>query len=237
MIRTTLHPDWIHGFLDTIEPYKDRVVHNEFFRDISSGTLTIQQFRGALINFYPLIDSFPKYMALNLTKVPANANIWNKKTRFWLIKNINQERLHTGWWQDFASGFGVPKSVLDDEIHPPAAMDAINNYLWRISTHGSLAEGISAVNYAIEGPTGEWTKAVLDGIKKYKGVEGTRITDRTLEWVQAHAEYDDRHPEEALEIIKAYATTKAEQDKVTYAAIRSLEYYYLALDRCYELFK
>lgn len=237
MIRITSHPDWVGAFLRHLKPYKRKVVDNRLFKDISSGKLTVEQFRGALVNFYPLIENFPRYMALNLAKVPAGGSPWNKKTRFWLIRNINQERLHTGWWRDFAHGFGVSRSVLDEEIHPPAKMDAINNYLWRVSTHDSLAEGISAVNYAVEGPTGEWTKAVVDGIKKYRGVKGTHITEKTLEWVSAHAAYDDRHPDEALEIIKAFATTKESRDRVTYAASRSLEYYSLALDACYQMFK
>ena len=237
MIKVTHHPEWVYAFIDYLEPFKSKVVSNKFFQDISSGKLTVRQFQGALINFFPLIESFPKYMALNLAKVPAGGKSLNKRTRDWLIRNINQERLHTGWWRDFAFGFGVSKSALDEEIQPPPEMDAINNYLWRISTHGSLAEGISAVNYAVEGPTGEWTRVVLEGIRKYKGVAGTRINEKTLEWVTAHAEYDDRHPEEALEIVKAYATTEEEQERVKRAAKRSLEYYSLALDTCYRQFR
>jgi pyrroloquinoline quinone (PQQ) biosynthesis protein C len=58
-----------------------------------------------------------------------------------------------------------------------------------------------------------------------------------LEWVSAHASYDDKHPDEALEIIKAFATTKEEQEKVKQATKRALEYYALALDACYEIFQ
>jgi pyrroloquinoline quinone (PQQ) biosynthesis protein C len=237
MIRITENPDWINVFLDYIEPFKGKVVQNKIFKDISSGNLTLKQFQGALVNFYPLIESFPKFMALNLAKVPAGGKAWNKRTRFWLMTNINQERLHTGWWREFAFGFGLSRSALDEEIYPPAEMDAINNYLWRISTHGTLAEGIAACNFAVEGPTGEWTRSVVDGIRKYKNVAGTHISDKTLEWVTAHAKYDDKHPDEALEIIKAYAVTKEEQERVKRAARRSLEYYALALDACYKLFK
>jgi pyrroloquinoline quinone (PQQ) biosynthesis protein C len=237
VIKVTAHPDWVIALLDYLGPYKSKVVDNKLFKEIGSGQLKLRQFQGALVNFYPLIESFPKFMGLNLAKVPAGGRVWNKRTRFWLIRNINQERLHTGWWREFAFGFGVSKSALDDEIHPPPEMDAINNYLWRISTHGTLAEGICAANFAVEGPTGEWTKAVVDGIKKYKDVEGTHINNKTLEWVTAHAEYDDKHPEEALEIIKAFATTRDDQNKVKQAARRSLEYYALALDTCYDLFK
>jgi pyrroloquinoline quinone (PQQ) biosynthesis protein C len=230
------HPEWVNEFIQSIEPYKAKVVNSRIFKEMSRGTLDSKRFRGGLINFYPLIENFPLYMALNLAKVPAGDSPWNKKTRYWLITNINQERLHTVWWKQWAVGFGVPKEALDKEIRPPLEMDAINNYLWRVCTHGSLSEGISAANYAIEGATGEWTKKVKEDLKKYERVKGAEVNKRTLRWVTAHASYDDRHPDEALEVIKAYATTNEEREKVRQAAQRSLEYYALALDACYEIF-
>lgn len=237
MIKTTPNPQWVEEFLDFIKPYQDRVVNHKFFREFIDGRLTLSQCQGALVNFYPLIESFPQYMALNLAKVPAGNSRWSKKTRYWLIGNINQERLHTSWWRQFAAGFGVPRNALDEEIHPPPEMDAINNYLWRVCTHGSLAEGISASNYAVEGPTGEWTKSIKDSFEKYRDLEGIDINEKTLEWVVEHASYDDRHPVEALEIMKAYGTTKEEQEKIRQAAKRALEYYALALDSCYETYR
>ncbi|MCA1593569.1 MAG: iron-containing redox enzyme family protein [Acidobacteria bacterium] len=237
MIEITPDPAWMKEFRGFIQPYQDKVVNSRIFRDINKGTLTVKQFQGALINFFPLIESFPQYMALNLAKVPPGDSKRNRKAKQWLISNMNIERLHTVWWKHFAAGFNVPAKVLEAPICPPPEMDAINNYLWRICTRGSLAEGISASNFAIEGPTGEWTKNVKEAFEKYRNVEGLRINERTLEWIQAHASYDDKHPVEALEIIKSFATSKEEQEKVKYAAKRALEYYALALDACYELFK
>ncbi len=239
MIEITSHPAWVEELLDFLQPYQDRVTNNKLFNDIDEGTLTLQQFRGGLLNFYPLIESFPQYMALNLAKVPTGNSEWNQKTRSWLISNINQERIHTLWWRQWATGkpFNVPGEVFCNEIIPPPQMDAINNYLWRVCTHGSLAEGISASNLAVEGPTGVWTKKVVAGIRRHYVVEDAEPREQTLAWVSAHAHYDDKHPVEALEILKAYATTRVEQEKVKQAARRALEYYALALDTCYELFK
>lgn len=126
---------------------------------------------------------------------------------------------------------------MEKEIFPPIQMDAVNNYLWRICSHGTLAEGISAANYAIEGATGEWTKKANKSLTKYYNRKGYKINKKTLEWVTAHSSYDDRHPEQALEIIKAYAATPKEQEQVREAAKRSLEYYALALEACYDLFQ
>lgn len=236
-IETTAHPAWVEEFLRFIEPYQSRVVNHRYFQDMASGSLTLKRFHAGQINFYPLIEAFPKYMALNLAKVPAGNSEWDEKLRWWLITNMNVEREHTGWWKQWANGFSVPDEALQGEIYPPPEMDAINHYLWRICTHGSLAEGIAATNFAVEGPTGEWTKSVKEGLRKYKGVDGVVITEETLKWVAGHAKYDDGHPVEALEIIKAYATTREEQQKVKQAAKRAMEYYAMALDACYDGFK
>jgi pyrroloquinoline quinone (PQQ) biosynthesis protein C len=221
-------------FIDFIRPYQDRVVKHRLFEEFKKGLLTIRQSQGALINFYPLINSFPQYMALSLAKVPEENSPRSQQARDWLTKNIAQERLHGAWWRGFATGFSVDALVFDHEIIPPPQMDAINHYLWHICTHGTLAEGISASNFAVEGATGQWTKSIFGSFEKYRGVDGIEIDKRTLKWVAAHADYDDQHPFEALEIIKAFATTKEQQEKVSQAAVRTLEYYELALDTCYE---
>jgi pyrroloquinoline quinone (PQQ) biosynthesis protein C len=236
MISLTPHPAWLEDVLKFLQPYEDRVINSRIFRDLSTGKLTLKQFQGALINFYPLIEGFPQYMALNLAKVPAGDLGKNKDTRDWLIANIDQERLHTVWWKRFALGFSVRAEDLKEEIYPPPAMDAINNYLWRICLRGSLAEGVAALNYGVEGPTGQWTKNVISGFEHYRNREGIDIAAKTLEWIVAHANYDDKHPIEALEIVKAYARTDEERLKVRHAAKRALEYYAFALDACYDIF-
>jgi pyrroloquinoline quinone (PQQ) biosynthesis protein C len=236
-IKITPHPRWLKDSLDFLEPYEERVVGHRMFQDVAAGRLSANQFHGALVNFYPLIESFPKYMGLSLAKVPAGNVKRDEQARYWLITNMNQERIHTAWWRQWAAGFGVPGTAFENEIHPPPEMDAINNYLWRACTHGSLAEGVSASNYAVEGPTGKWTKKINKSLRKYYGSGNDESDRKAFEWVSAHASYDDRHPHEALEIIKAYATTGEEQAKVRHAAKRALEYYALALDACYERFK
>jgi pyrroloquinoline quinone (PQQ) biosynthesis protein C len=234
-IEITPHPEWVEELLQFLEPYTRRITEHSYFESMADGTLGIEQFRWGLVYFYPLIESFPKYMALNLAKVPAGSSRWNERARHWLISNIHQERVHTSWWKQWAKGFGVGADVLGDEVHPPPSMDAINSYLWRVCTHGSLAEGMSATNFAVEGPTGQWTRSVKEGLAKYRDVSGIDINDKTVAWVVEHADYDDLHPHEALEIIKAYATTPDEQARVKRAAQRAMEYYRMALDACFRL--
>jgi hypothetical protein len=48
--------------------------------------------------------------------------------------------------------------------------------------------------------------------------------------MDAHAEYDDKHPTEALEVVKIFASDERAMSRAAAAAVRSLEYYKLALD-------
>lgn len=216
--------------LAEIKGEQDRIVGNEVFKAIKSGLLSLEQFGIGFIDFYPLVASFPKFLALTLAKVPITDCTLNNEMRDWLINNIDVERLHARWWKDWAIGFGVQKEAFATEISPPVDIDALNNYLWRICTSGSLAECLGAVNFAIEGPTGLWSRSIKDSLAQYKG-KGAHVSPRTLRWVTAHASYDDKHPQEALRFIELFAVTAEEQKKVQRAVKRSLEYYILALDR------
>ena len=235
-VKITPHPSWIEEFLDFIAPYNDRIVNGRLFSELAAGTLSIERFRGGLVNFYPLIESFPKYMLLTLDKVPGENNPTNNMARDWLIENINIERRHKTWYKRWAMDFGVPTKALSEPVVPPPEMDAVNNYLWRVAGHGSLVEGISAINYAIEGPSGEWTKRVKRNIRAYEKQPGVTLRNGTLTWINAHAAYDDTHPDEALELIKLLARTKQEQEMVKLAAQRGMEYYAMAAEACYEMF-
>jgi pyrroloquinoline quinone (PQQ) biosynthesis protein C len=235
MIELTPHPAWVVRFLESLAPYEDRIVNHIIFQEIREHRLGKGPFQGALINFFPLIQCFPQYLAITLAKVRSNSE-WDERTRQWLIGNISQERCHTEWWRSFAEGFGI-SGQLEGEIEPPAQMEALNHYLWCISYWGSLAEAIGAVYFAVEGATGRWTKSVSRDIQGYRDFDWTNISRKSLRWLTAHAEYDDYHPLEALEIIKAYASTEREQSSVFKATRRSLEYYTLALDSCYEAFR
>lgn len=234
-IELTGHPGWVKDLLGSLAPLQRRIAQHPYFEEMGAGELSIERFHWGLINFYPLVETFPKYMALNLTKVPPGDAGRNGQIRDWLIRNMNTERVHAAWWRRWAKGFGVAPGALDGEIIPPPQMDAINSYLWRISTYGSLGESIAAINYAVEGPTGEWTRRVASGLPKYNGSNGVTVDEETMLWVAGHADYDDKHPHEALELIKACASTCEEQRRVSNAAKRAMEYYALALDACYDM--
>lgn len=230
-INITPHSEWAQKFWDDLIPLKNKVVHHPYFSKVQTGELPIDLGYKGLINFYPLVENFPKYMALNLAKVKRGEE-GHEAAKYWLIQNIKVEQNHADWWHLWAHGFGITDEQLKC-AQPSPLMDAINYYLWYINTYGSLIEGVAATNLAIEWATGEWTINIIEGVKSYAKQGLANIDDKTMSWLTAHASYDDKHPDEAMEVIKLCVKTKEDQDKAFAAAERSLQYYVLALDDCY----
>src|SRR5207247_5541677 len=122
----------VEDFLTYLKPYRQSILSSRICEAVSSGCLSKSLSQGAMIDFYPLVESFPQYLAINLAKVPQGNSDWNNRTRDWLINNIHQERLHAEWWREMAGRFGVSSQSLCSKIYPPPEIDAISNYLWRI---------------------------------------------------------------------------------------------------------
>lgn len=233
-VAITPHPAWAQSFWDGLMPLKDRIARHALFSEMAVGELSLARFRHALLNFYPLVGNFPHYMGLTLAKSYQTSVPGVLETRDWLINNIKIEQRHLYWYRDWAMGFGISAEALDT-VTPPAAMDAVNHYLWHINQRGSIAEGLAATNLAIEWATGDWTMSVVSGMKIYAERGEARIDRRSMAWLRAHAHYDDAHPYEAMELVKRLCGEDTELQKRAFAAAtRGMEYYLLALDDCYE---
>lgn len=234
-LEITPHNAWAQAFWDHLLPIKNRVSQHPLFAGMASGELSVDCFRHALLNFYPLVAHFPSFMAMNLAKATDFYLPGVTDTRTWLIQNIKVEERHLFWYRDWALGFGLSIEELD-QVTPPPAMDAVNHYLWSTNYRGSLVEGIAATNLAIEWATSDWTVQVYKGIKSYTHHPDLKINARTVAWLRAHAHYDDVHPYEAMELIKRLCDHDPQmQQKALRAAEQGLAYYELALDECYKV--
>jgi len=232
-IEMTPHPEWAQSFWDQLVSFKDHIVKHVYFSELGQGELSLERARKGLIDFYPLVENFPKYMALNLAKTQSRSDEAHRAAKFWLLQNMRVEQKHADWWCDWAECIGLSREELD-RSYPSPLMDAINHYLWHINTSGSLVEGIAATNLAVEWATGEWSNRILKGVKLYSERGLAKFSSRTMSWLDAHASYDDEHPYEAMELIKMLARTSDEQDSAFRAAKRAMEYYEIALDDCYK---
>ena len=235
-IQPTPHQDWAQKFWDGLVPDKNKIVQHVYFEELGRGDLSIERARRGLIDFYPLVENFPKYMALNLAKTRPGTSPGHHEAKFWLMQNMKIEQKHADWWCDWAECIRLSRQELY-QAKPSALMDAINNFLWYVNTYGSLSEGIAATNLAVEWATGEWTVRILSGVKSYAERGLADISQQTMSWLNAHATYDDVHPYEAMELIKLCAVTEDDQNRSFAASKRAMEYYMLALDDCYEPYR
>ncbi|MEI1680824.1 iron-containing redox enzyme family protein [Acinetobacter baumannii] len=234
-LEITPHNGWSQRFWEDLLPVKERVSKHPFFTEMANGGLSLESFRYALLNFYPLVAHFPSYMAGALAKATAFAEPGVTETRDWLIQNIKVEERHLQWYRDWAKGFGLTVEQLDS-VRPPASMNAVNHFLWNMSHRGNLAECLAATNLAIEWATGDWSIQVYKGIHAYTDHPEVTIDKRSLAWLRAHAHYDDLHPYEAMELIKRLCNERPDwQQKAFHAAEEGLRYYELALDDCYRV--
>jgi len=190
---------------------------------------TPAQMRKALLGFYPLIEAFPRWMGTVLSRIDAGERPRAAEARDWYVRNITVEERHREWWIDC----GIPLGLSPDDFtrhRPPAAMEAHQHFLFHVVHEGSVAEAAAALNYAVEGATGQWARRMRTAARARFQALGLRFDDRALRWVDAHAGYDDAHPAEALEVVKIFATDEASMAQAAEAAVRSLEYYAMALD-------
>ena len=228
----TAHPGWVVGMLERLRPDWAAVADSELFVSTRPGALPEEAWRRVVLEFFCVVESFPKYMGITLAKTTFGRYAKDELARNWLIGNIRIEARHAEWYIDWAAAHGISRGELLGH-RPHAAVAGLDAWLWSVAQRGSLAEAIGAINYAIEGTTGEWTRLVLPAF-------GARYDHdkRSLAWLANHAEYDDEHPVQALEIVKDYLgrdgePAASEVARTEDAIRRSLELFKYGFDDCY----
>lgn len=221
-------PPWVAELRRRIKPHWEAVLECRLIQEASKGTLSLERMRGWIVQMYPFIETFPKWIALTIARAP------DMVTRGFMIDNIRVEKRHAAQWIQMAEGFGLTKSELETVSTFPE-VDALTHWLWSVNTQGSLAEAVSATNYAVEGVTQGIAQLTVQGFPQYEGLPTVHLDKKAYAWMHNHARYDELHPIQALEVMKLY-TTKDLEEKVIFASQRSLEYLLIALEACYTHF-
>jgi len=228
------HPVWVETLDEFVRPYWNEILDGEFVEGIAHGRLTVPEMQGWILQLYPFIHSFPKFLAEALIKVEDDY------ARSFLIDNIRVEKAHAEQWLWMGQGFGLHK---DDmlalaEGQRPVLRDvqSLSDWIWYINTKGSLAEAVAATSFAIEGVTGAICRKILPGFEAYRGQDGVDMNPKTYKWMKQHAVYDDDHPKVAMEIVKRYATSDRVRQRVMLAAKRSLQLLHLAFVTSYKAY-
>ncbi|MEW9624878.1 TenA family transcriptional regulator [Rhodanobacter geophilus] len=229
------YPQWAQDMVADCEQAKQGVLDHELWAQMSEARLDRASTRNFMVGVWPVIERFPAYMAFNLLKTRYGRSPGDNLARRWLVRNIRVEQNHAEYWLNWAEGAGVSQ----DEVamgRPPAGSQALAAWCEEASRNGSLAAGIAATNYAVEGATGEWSQRIHRSAA-YAASLPAETRGKSLRWLQLHAAYDDTHPWEALEIVCTLVGKTPGADQVQHlgeCVRRSYTSMRITLDHCIE---
>jgi pyrroloquinoline quinone (PQQ) biosynthesis protein C len=227
------YPHWLQQIVRECSDARRGVVEHELFRLMSEGALPQWAMRRFLAGVWPVIEQFPQYMAMNLLKVQYGAAPGHEMGRKYLIRNIRVEQNHVEYWIEWAQAHAVSR----DELlfgWRSGSIDALSHWCWHTCERDPLPAAMAATNYAIEGVTGEWAALVCSS-PAYENGFPLDVRKKAMKWLRVHAQYDDTHPWEALEIIATIIGNRATSREVQgiQSGIRkSYEYMRMAFDDC-----
>lgn len=228
------HPVWVDNLQTFVKPYWDELLDGEFVEGIAHTRLSVPEMQGWILQLYPFIHAFPKFLAEALIKVEDDYG------RSFLIDNIRVEKAHAEQWLWMGQGFGLRKDEMLElaEGNRPILRDvqSLTDWIWYVNTKGSLAEAVAATSYAIEGVTGDICRKIMTGFEAYRSHDGVDMNPKTYKWMRQHAQYDDEHPKIAMEVVKRYATTDRMRQRCMLAAKRSLQLLNLAFVTSYRAY-
>lgn len=225
------YPKWLQQVVRDTRRDKLRVVDHELFALMRDAKLPLAAMRRFLVGVWPTIERFPRFMSMTLKKVNYGKSPGEDMARRYLMHNIRVEQKHAEYWVEWAKSVGLTARDLHEgeEIE---GLKALAHWCWFVCDQGSLPVAIAATNYAVEGATGDWS-CVVCSKSDYAESLLQEIRGPSMRWLRVHAEYDDTHPWEALDIVATLlgqAPTQREVDEVRRAIRLSYGYMAMALD-------
>ncbi len=151
------------------------------------------------------------------------------------MRNIRVELNHADYWVNWCAAHEVTLEDLHDQRVAPE-LHALSHWCWQTSSSDSLAVAMAATNYAIEGRPANGRPWSAPAVYAEAFPEETR--KKAMKWLKMHAQYDDAHPWEALEIICTLVGSKPSvqlQAELRQAVTKSYDYMYLFLERCMQM--
>jgi pyrroloquinoline quinone (PQQ) biosynthesis protein C len=225
------YPVWLQRVVRETTRHKLRVVEHELFVMMREAKLPLPAMRRFMVGVWPTIEQFPRFMAMNLKKIGYGDSVGDDMARRYLIQNIRVEQKHSEHWATWAGAAGLSlhdlRAATDTE-----EMQALAHWCWYVSDKAKLAVAIAATNYAVEGATGEWSCVVCSKDTYAKSLP-EKIRVPAMRWLKVHAEYDDTHPWEALDIVATllgHAPSAQDIADVRSAIQSSYVYMAMALD-------
>ncbi len=225
------YPIWLQRVVRETHADKMRIVNHELFALMRDARLPTSAMRRFLMGAWPTIQNFPQFMAMSLKKVNAGDGAGEDLARRYLIQNIRVEQKHVEHWVEWAGSVGLTLGDLRqaDDLQ---GIHALAHWCWYVCDRAPLAVAVAATNFAVEGATGEWA-CVVCSKDTYADSLPEDIRGPATRWLRLHAEYDDTHPWEALDIVATLlgnAPQQADIDAVRRAIHSSYAYIEMGLD-------
>jgi pyrroloquinoline quinone (PQQ) biosynthesis protein C len=228
------YPMWLQQVVHETRREKARVVGHEVYalmRDAALSKAAMQRF---LIGCWPTIEQFPQFMAMNLQKARYGRTSGDDMARRYLMHNIRVEQKHADHWVEWARSADL--TLHDLQAADQVSAQALTHWCWYVCDRASLAVGIAATNFAIEGATGDWACLVCSR-PTYADSLPASLRGSAMRWLRVHAEYDDVHPWEALDIVATlmgHSPERSEVEAVRRAICKSYAYMAMGLDHVLE---
>jgi len=225
------YPVWLQRVVRETNRDKQRVVEHELFALMRDAMLPLPAMQRFLVGVWPTIELFPQFMSMNLKKAGYGDSAGEDMARRYLIHNIRVEQKHADHWAEWAKSAGLTLQDLK-EASEIEGLQALAHWCWYVSDRASLAVAVAATNYAVEGATGEWACLVCSQ-PTYAASLPEEIRAPAMRWLKVHAEYDDTHPWEALDIVATllgHAPSPQQIGEVRQAIRSSYLYMEMALD-------
>jgi pyrroloquinoline quinone (PQQ) biosynthesis protein C len=233
MMELQSYPPWIQDIVAECNDARRGVVEHECFQLMRDGALSPHAMRMFLAGAWPVIEQFPQYMAMNLLKVQYGFAPGHEMARKYLIRNIRVEQNHVEYWTDWAQAHGLSEEELFFGRRSTSA-EALSHWCWHTCERDPLPVAMAATNYAIEGATGEWAALVCSSADYESGFK-PEARKRAMQWLRVHAQYDDKHPWQALEIIATLVgkhATARDISGIESSIRKSYEYMRMMFDDC-----
>ncbi len=227
------YPAWAQEMVHGCEDSRQQVLRHQVWEMMRHAQLGHEATRRFMAGVWPVIERFPAYMAHSLLKTRYGRSKGDNMARRWLVRNIRVEQNHADHWLNWAEGAGVTRQdVLHGSV--PEGSQALAQWCEEVTAADTLAAGIAATNYAVEGVTGEWAQSIYQSVTYARSLPAEKRI-QSLRWLQLHAAYDDTHPWEALEIVCTLKGISPSADDVRHLAEcirRSYTSMSITLDRC-----
>jgi pyrroloquinoline quinone (PQQ) biosynthesis protein C len=154
------YPTWAQDMVMACEDTKQSVIRHDLWPIMREAKLNHIATRHFMVGIWPVIERFPGYMAMNLLKTRFGRSEGDNLARRWLVRNIRVEQNHAEYWLTWAEGANIKREEVLHGI-APGGTEALANWCEEISKSGSLAAGVAATNYAVEGGNGRMVTVVV----------------------------------------------------------------------------